>query len=116
MVRRAKFNRGDIVMVSLNPVTGREQQGEQRPILVLSTAAFNALGTVLVAPITQGGDFARVAGFAAPLSGSGTKTQGAALVNQIRMLDLESRAGKRVEAAPDFVVEDALARLQAILD
>lgn len=116
MVRRIKFDRGDIVMVNLEPTVGREQKGEWRPALVLSTSVFNVMGIVLVAPITQGGDFARHAGFAVPLSGSGTKTQGVALVNQVRMLDLEGRGAKKVEAAPDFVVDDALARLQAILD
>ena len=115
MVRRVKFGRGDIVLVSLDPSEGHEQKGT-RPALVLSTAAFNALGIVLVAPITQGGDFARHAGFAASLDGAGTKTQGVALVNQARMLDLEARRATRVETAPEFVVEDALARLRAITD
>jgi mRNA interferase ChpB len=115
MVSRIKFGRGDIVMVNLDPTEGHEQQG-MRPALVLSTSAFNALGVVLVAPITQGGNFARHAGFAASLSGSGTKTQGAALVNQVRMLDLEARKAKRVETAPEYLVEDALARLRAITD
>lgn len=102
-------------MVNLDPTEGHEQQG-MRPALVLSTSTFNALGVVLVAPITQGGDFARHAGFAASLTGAGTKTQGAALVNQVRMLDLEARKAKRIETAPEFVVEDALARLRAITD
>lgn len=115
MVSRARFGRGDIVVVNLEPIEGHEQRGT-RPALVLSTSAFNALGTVLVAPITQGGDFARHAGFATALDGSGTKTQGVALVNRMRMLDLEARKAKRVETAPEAVVEDALARLRAILD
>ncbi|MES2740774.1 MAG: type II toxin-antitoxin system ChpB family toxin [Pseudomonadota bacterium] len=115
MVRRSKFGRGDIVMVNLDPTEGHEQRG-LRPGLVLSATAFNALGVVLVAPITQGGDFARHAGFAASLDGAGTKTQGVALVNQIRMLDLEARKAKRVETVPQFVLEDALARLRAITD
>ncbi len=116
MVRRVKFERGDIVLVNLEPALGREQKGEHRPALVLSTSVFNVMGVVLVAPITQGGDYARHAGFAVPLSGSGTKTQGVALVNQVRMLDLEERGAKKIEVAPDFVIEDALARLQAITD
>lgn len=115
VVSRIKFGRGDIVMVNLDPTEGHEQQG-MRPALVLSTSVFNALGVVLVAPITQGGNFARHAGFAASLTGSGTKTQGAALINQVRMLDLEARKAKRVETAPEFVVEDALARLRTITD
>ena len=115
MVRRVKFGRGDIVIVDLDPAQGREQKGA-RPVLILSSAVFNAMGLALVAPITQGGDFARHAGFAVPLSGSGTKTQGVALVNQTRGLDLEERAAKKVETVPDFVIDDALARLQAILE
>ena len=74
------------------------------------------MGVALVAPITQGGDFARYAGFAVPLSGSGTTTQGVALVNMIRTMDLTARGAKKVEVAPEFVVEDALARLRAILE
>lgn len=116
MVRRVKFDRGDIVRVSLNPTAGREQQGDFRPVLVLSTALFNALGVALVAPITQGGEFARFAGFAVPLSGSDTETQGVALVNMVRALDLEARGAKKIERAPAEVVENALGRLQAILD
>ena len=115
MVKRVKFGRGDIVLIDLDPSEGHEQRGT-RPALVLSTSVFNGLGIVLVAPITQGGDFARHAGFAATLSGCGTKTQGVALVNQVRMMDLEARGAKRVETAPEYVVEDALARLRAIID
>ncbi|PVX85687.1 type II toxin-antitoxin system ChpB family toxin [Paraburkholderia unamae] len=116
MVKRVKFERGDIVRVSLNPAVGREQQGAFRSALVLSPAAFNALGVALVAPITQGSAFARFAGFAVPLSGSETETQGVALVNMVRMLDLEGRGARKIECAPVEVVEDALARLQTIIE
>ena len=63
----AIFDRGDIVLVSLDPSIGNEQQGF-RPALVLSDRTFNQLGDVLVAPITQGGNFARFAGFAVTLN------------------------------------------------
>lgn len=116
MVRRVKFDRGDIVRVNLNPAIGHEQQGDFRPALVLSPAAFNSMGVALVTPITQGGNFARFAGFAVPLSGSGTETQGVALVNMIRTLDLEARGARKIERAPIEVINDALARLQTILD
>jgi mRNA interferase ChpB len=49
------------------------------------------------------------------LSGAGNKTQGTALVNQIRMLDLEIGGAKKIEVASDFVIDDALVRLQVIL-
>ena len=110
----AVFDRGDIVSVPLDPVLGREQRGT-RPALVLTTKNFNRLGDVLVAPISQGGDHARYAGFAVNLTGSGCKTQGVALVNKIRMLDLTARQAKKIERAPPMVIEDALSRLEAML-
>jgi mRNA interferase ChpB len=115
-VKRAKFNRADIVRLSLNPTAGREQQGDFRPALVLTPAAYNASGLAVIAPITQGGDFARHAGFAVPLSGSGTETQGVVLCNQIRTVDLEARGSKRIESVPDEVMDDVLARVQALFD
>ncbi|MGF6959105.1 hypothetical protein QFZ97_005035 [Paraburkholderia youngii] len=50
------------------------------------------------------------------LSGSGTETPGVALMNMVRNLGLEARAARKVERAPAEVVEDALARLQTILE
>ncbi len=118
MVKRPVFQRGDLIRVSLNPVVGREQQGDFRPALVLSPREFNALGMVLVAPISQGANFARTAGFTVSLSGSGsgTATQGVILINQVRMMDLAGRSAQFIERAPGEVIADALARLQAIID
>lgn len=110
------FDRGDIVVVNLEPVVGREMQGERRPALVLTTKEFNRLGDVLIAPITQGGDYARHAGFAVSLMNTGCKTQGAALVNKCRMVDLVARNAKSVESVPQVVVEEALGRLQALFE
>lgn len=110
----AVFDRGDVVSVPLDPALGHEQRGT-RPALVLTTKEFNKLGDVLVAPISQGGDFARFAGFAVTLSGTGCKTQGVALVNKIRMLDLAARKARKVERVPQLVIDDALGRLVALL-
>ncbi len=115
-MRRGGIDRGDIVTINLNPVVGHEQQGEFRPALVLSSAAFNQRGLAFVAPITQGGEFARHAGFAVPLSGSGCDTQGVALVNQVRSVDLHARGAKRIECVPQAIIEDALARVIAIFE
>ncbi|MDR2244655.1 MAG: type II toxin-antitoxin system ChpB family toxin [Burkholderiales bacterium] len=109
------FDRGDIVNVPLDPVMGYERRGI-RPALVLTTKEFNKLGDTLIAPITQGGDFARYAGFAVALSGAGCKTQGVALINKIRMLDLNARKARRIERAPSIVIEDALVKLMALLE
>lgn len=109
----AIFDRGDIVNVPLDPALGHEQKGT-RPALVLTSKEFNRLGDVLIAPITQGGDFARFAGFAVSLSGC--KTQGVVLINKIRMLDLAARKVRKIERAPATVLDDALARLAALLE
>ena len=103
------FDRGDVVSVPLDPTVGHEQRGT-RPALVLTTKDFNQLGDVLVAPITQGGDFSRHAGFAVSLTGTGCKTQGVALINKVRMLDLAARKARRVERAPQAVIDEALQR------
>jgi len=109
------FDRGDVVSVPLDPTVGHEQRCT-RPALVLTTKDFNKLGDVLVAPITQGGDFSRHAGFAVSLTGTGCRTQGVALVNKVRMLDLAARQARRIERAPQAVIDEALGRLMALLD
>jgi len=100
----------------LNPTAGREQQGDFRPALVITPAAYNATGLAVIAPITQGGDFARYAGFAVTLSGAGTQTQGVILCNQIRSVDLEARGAKRIETVPDEIFEEVQARIQALFE
>jgi len=116
MVKARGFERGDIVRVNFSPSAGHEQQSEGRPALVLSVSAFNQTGTVLVAPITQGGNFARYAGFCVPVSCEEGEVQGVILVNQIRMMDLQARQAKKIAVAASEVVQDALMRLQAIVD
>ncbi|MCL1941486.1 MAG: type II toxin-antitoxin system PemK/MazF family toxin, partial [Synergistaceae bacterium] len=65
------MERGDIYLVSLDPVSGHEQQGE-RPVLIVSPGAFNRVtGTPVVLPITSGASFARTIGFTVSLAGCG---------------------------------------------
>lgn len=111
-----KIDRGDVVRVCLNPTEGRELQGDYRPCLVLTDVRFNRLGLAAVAPITQGGNFARFQGFAVPLAGSGMDTQGVVMVNAIRTLDLVARKAKKVEVAPDYIIDDVLARVSALFE
>ena len=107
--------RGDILHLELDPALGKEQQG-QRNVLVLTMAAFNRFGLALVAPITQGGQFAREHGFTVSMMGAGMNTHGVVLCNQVRMLDFKQRCGKVIERAPEIVVDDVLARVRALLD
>jgi mRNA interferase ChpB len=71
---------------------------------------------MIVCPITQGGNYSRLAGFTASLSNSGTKTQGVVLCNQLRTVDYRAREARFFEVAPPFVVNDVLARVSAILE
>ena len=109
------MERGEIWHVDLNPTRGNEQQGA-RYVLIISTRSFNRLGAALVCPITQGGNFARHQGFAVSLSGSGTNAQGVILCNQLRVVDLKARGGRVVETVPDFIIDEVLAKIQAIID
>ena len=107
--------RGEIWLINLNPTQGQELQGA-RPVLVVSDKLFNQSGLMWVCPITQGGNQARFAGFTVPLLNSGTETQGVVLCNQIRTLDYLVRKARLIEPVPSYVIDDVLARLQAVLD
>lgn len=110
------MERGDIWLVSLDPASGHEQQG-RRPVLVVSPGAFNRLtGVPIVLPITTGGSFARTAGFAVPLAGTGARTTGVVRCDQPRAIDLKARGGRRLEAIPDDIVEEVLARVVPLFE
>lgn len=108
------MKRGDIYMVDLEPTQGREQRG-YRPVVLVSPDAFNrATGLPVVAPITNGGDFARRIGFAVALEG--TKTTGVVRCDQPRVLDVKARNGRRVESLPPATMYEVLARMAPIFE
>ncbi|MEW6367367.1 MAG: type II toxin-antitoxin system PemK/MazF family toxin [Acidobacteriota bacterium] len=110
------MKRGEIWLVSLDPTSGHEQKG-RRPVFVVSPGAINRLTKVpVVLPITSAGSFARTAGFAVPLTGAGTQTTGLVRCDQPRALDLGARGGKRLESAPDAIVDEVLAKVAPILE
>lgn len=108
------MERGDIYLVSLDPTSGPEQQGT-RPVLIVSPAAFNRLTrTPVVLPITRGGNFARTAGFAVSLTGAGTQTTGVVRCDQPRALDIGSHHGRKLERAPQAILDEVLARVATL--
>ena len=110
------MKRGEIWLVGLDPSQGHEQKG-RRPVLIVSPEAFNRVTKVpVVLPITSGGGFARTAGFAVTLERAGTKTTGIVRCDQPRALDLGARSGKKLEAAPEAIVDEVLAKLATILE
>jgi len=109
------MERGDIYLVSLDPTSGHEQRGKRR-VLIVSPLAFNQLTkTPVVLPITTGGDFARTAGFAVSLIGTGTKTSGVIRCDQPRAIDLASRQARKLERVSKEIVDEVLAKIATIL-
>lgn len=110
------MKRGDIYLVSLDPVAGHEQQGT-RPVLIVSSDAFNQLTKLpVVLPITSGGNFARTTGLAVSLMGAGTRTTGIVRCDQPRVIDLAARQGHRIETLSGPILEEVLIRTAALFD
>ena len=115
---------GDIYRVCLNPVSGHEQQGTARPVLVVSSSVFNnAANVAVVVPITQGAGrsaFSQNLGFAVPLSSqdvSGAEAiSGIIRCDQPGVLDLKSRGGRKVAEVSVPVMEEVLARIVTLFD
>lgn len=86
-------------------------------MLIVSPSAFNRLtGMPVVLPITSGGNFARMAGFAVSLMGAGTSTTGVIRCDQPRVLDIGARRGRKLESAPEPLMDEVLARLAPIFE
>ena len=115
--RRASYTprRGDIIRLDFDPSAGHEQKGT-RPALVLSPQAFNRFGMALACPITRGGGFARGQAWTMPLTGSGLTTDGVVLCNQVRTVDWKERRAQFIEAVPDDVADEVLARVATLIE
>ena len=108
-------NRGDIVHLDFDPSSGREMKGSHFG-LVLSAKVFNQQGLAMVCPISQGAAFAaRTYGTVVTLIGAGTETQGAVHCHQLKSLDWRARNVRLKETVPQYIVDEALARIEAIL-
>ena len=98
----SKFNKGDIVLVDLNPVKGHEQ-GNERPVLVVNSYPLPG-GINIIAPITTKGKSYPLE----VLLDSRTKTQGVVQCFQIRTLDLNKRNARFLEHAPTDIVDECI--------
>jgi len=108
------MRRGDIYLVSLDPTTGHEQSGS-RPVLVISPTEFNeATKLPVILPITNGGEFARRLGFGVPVTG--IRTTGVVRCDQPRVIDLAARRARKVDALPEPIMEEVLARVATLFE
>jgi mRNA-degrading endonuclease toxin of MazEF toxin-antitoxin module len=86
-------------------------------VLIVSPKAFNRITKLpVILPITSGGNFARTAGFAVPLTEAGTKTTGVVRCDQPRALDLAARGDRKLESIPDAMMDEVLARISPIFE
>ena len=104
-------DKGDFVWLDFTPNAGTEQGG-RRPAVVLSPRKFNvATGLAFVCPITsqvKGGSFE------VPIP-AGVKLGGVILSDHLRSLDWLARNMSFHAQAPRDVVQEVVARLEAIL-
>jgi mRNA interferase ChpB len=108
-------SRGDIVRLDFDTASGREMQGPHFG-LVLSGKVFNHQGLAMICPISQGAAAAdRTYGTVVTLMGAGTDTQGAVHCHQLKSLDWRARNVRLKETVPQQIVDEALARIEAIL-
>jgi mRNA interferase ChpB len=109
------MRQGDIWIVDLEPTVGREQKSK-RPVLVISPTTFNKHNLPIVCCITSGGVSSRDAGLTVSLATAGTQVVGVVLCQHVRTLDIKARAGRLIEHAPKFIVDEVLSCLQDILE
>lgn len=111
MKAAAAPGRGDVVWLEFQPQAGHEQSG-RRPALVLSPRDYNAkTGLALVCPIT-----ARVKGYPFEVAlPEGGPVAGVILADQIKSLDWRARKAKMAGRVSGPVVDEALAKLGALL-
>ena len=103
--------RGDFVVVSLDPQAGHEQRG-RCPALVVSNTLFNRhTGLAMVCPLTS---TRRNVPFHVEVP-EGAALTGFVMVEQIKSLDYVRRQVRFVEKAPEAVLDEALAILDACL-
>jgi mRNA interferase MazF len=103
-------DRGHIVLLNFEPTTGREI-GKRRPALVMSPKSYNRItGLALVCPITT-----RVSDYPFEVRIATTKTVGAALADRLRSVDWRARQCQLVEKAPVGVLDEARAKLSALV-
>lgn len=103
--------RGDAVWLNLNPQSGREQSG-RRPVLILSPFAYNQkVGLAIVCPITN-----QAKGYAFEIEiPRGLKVKGVILSDHIKSADWRTRNIEFICEIPEFVVEETVEKLDALL-
>ena len=117
MTRSPRIERGDVCWVDPNPVAGREMR-DQHPFVVITPAAINVPGLVMMVPVTSGSVFVKARGLTVAIQGK--RIGGVAVCNQIRTFDLTARVqagsarfAERIDATAS---EEIVARVLSVID
>lgn len=103
--------KGDFVAVTFDPQSGHEQRG-RRPALVVSNDLFNeATGLCITCPVTN---TRRDHPFHVSIP-DGQDVTGVVMVEQVKSIDFRARSVKRIGSAPERVLDEALAILDACI-
>jgi mRNA interferase MazF len=101
---------GDIVWLNFTPQSGHEQAG-RRPAVVLSPKAYNHRSGLLVCiPVTN-----QIKGYPFEVELSGAGATGAALADQLKSLDWQSRQAERKGKATAAEMAEIRAKIKALL-
>lgn len=103
--------KGDFVALSFDPQSGHEQRG-RRPALVVSNDVFNEhTGLCIACPVTSS---RRDYPFHLPVP-AGCDVAGVVMVEQVKSIDFRARKVSHVGRAPEPLLQEVLALLDACL-
>lgn len=101
---------GDIVWMNFTPHSGHEQAG-RRPAVVLSPKAYNSrAGLLLCVPVTN-----QVKGYPFEVALTGIGVTGAALADQLKSLDWQTRQAERKGQASAAEITEIKSKIKALL-
>jgi mRNA interferase MazF len=110
---RAKYvpDRGDFVWLNLNPRTGHEQSG-YRPALVLTPTTFNGKsGLCVVCPATS-----KPKGYPFEVPHPGADDPNTVILSEhVRCVDWRARGARFLHRVPQDVLDEVVARLDALI-
>ena len=103
--------KGDFIALTFDTQSGHEQRG-RRPALVVSNDAFNEhTGLCLACPVTN---TRRGYPFHVPIP-EGEVVHGVVMVEQVKSIDYAACDARRIGTAPDAVLDEVLAILDAVI-
>ncbi len=114
----SRIERGDILLVNLEPTLGSEQRGKSRPCLVVSPGELNrVLQGVIVCPITDARHVkqSELGLIYLPAGEGGLDKDSLVIAFQIRMID-KRRVIRRLGSISNILSDEVNESMKAILD